>query len=368
MRAIVAHLLKMCATDALRLWAVKIMINDVQLEDEFDPFAVVLLIRWLQNNVQKPDGESHTLEQIAEDILGTTRHSLNRFLQQKLNRGDEEQVKARDYAIKLNPVLEQGRPFPPAVRKLYKSVYGDDMFVDLGESNPVQLPEVLRHRSMGHVPLEPADITPLTGLSALVRRSEDYVAAPELGDEAVLPGWSISLLHVVPGHVQQGLNHPLFVLHQRGLSNDSSLTVEGIVVTQDDRFVLQGVDIVQRRPFHAYLSIPDQWRNYRDNDPKQPITASGLMMGLSGGRTVFAGRFDLFAIPDTTIPVIATASQITAFDDRYQQIKQNSIGVRNLDGTVAELKALGIGSEEDWFKETLRNMRDRESGSPLLKP
>lgn len=343
--------------------------NDIQLEDEFDPFAVVLLIRWLQNNVSKPNGKSHTLERIAQDILGITRHSLNRFLQQKLNRGDEELVKARDYASKLKPVLDQGRPFPPAVRKLYKSVYGDGIFVDLDASDPVQLPEVLRHRSMGHVPEQPADIMPLIGLSALVRRSDDFVAAPEIGEDAVLPGWSISLLNVLPKHVQEGLNHPLFVLHQRGLSSSSSLTIEGIVVTQDDRFVLQGVDTLQRRPFHAYITIPDQWKSYRVSDLEPPVFGSGLMMGLSSvGRTVFAGRYDLFAIPKTALQADATPAEASAFEDHYQQIKQKSIGVRNLDDTVAELKELGIAGKVDWLKKTLRNLRDRGNGSPLLRP
>ena len=340
--------------------------EEIDIEDEFDPVAVIMLIRWLQN-VRAPDGSTHTLDKIAQDALGVSRHVLNRFLQQKLNRGDDETLRAREYAKKMRHLLDQGRPHPPAVRKLYKSVYGDADVLDLAENKPVQNPAVLRHRSMAEVPERRADITPLIGLSALVRTSNEYVAPTEPDEEGVQPGWSISILNAPPDHVQRGFNHPLFVLRQRGL-NRSGVTIEGVVITQDDRFIFQGVDTISSRPFHAYLPIGEAWQDYRSTTIDKPTFGSGVMMGLSSERGPFAGLFDIFAIPGTVVGSDATNIAKEGFRERYREIIQENTGVRNLTETVTVLEKLGIGGGTDWLKDTLRDMRDRARNRLLLKP
>lgn len=335
--------------------------------DEFDPFAVVILIRWLKSDVKAPDGKSHSFEKIADEILGVNRHTLYQFLQRKINH-DKEKLWARDYAHKLKLVLDQGRPFPPTIRNIYESVYGDVCSLELDNSKPVQLPEVVRHRAMAHVPREPANIKPLLGLSVLIRLSNESVPAPELGDGASLPGWSSSVLNVLPDHVQCGLNHPLFTLSQRGLNSNSTLTVNGIVITQNDRFVFQGIDTLSRRPFHAYLRIPDEWASYRDNSEQRPIFGSGMMMGLSsGGNSPFAGLFEVFAIPDKTLENTGEEAK-AGFNDLYRTIIGKSIGVRNLEDTVMEMVRLGIPGDTEALKSVIRTLRDRVASGRLLKP
>jgi len=341
--------------------------HDLSMEEEFDPFAVTMLIRWLQNHVPGPDGRAPTLRFIAEDILGhNNRYLLDRFLAQNLNKPEQMQ-RAREYAKKLKPVLDQGRPFPPAIRKLYIGVYGDETFVPIGEGKPVKLPEVVRHRSMANVPGEPADIGPLYGLSLVIRLSNDSIPAPELKDGAELPGWSLSVLNVLPSHVQSGLNHPLFTLRQRALNSNSIFTINGVVITQSDRFVFQGIDVFNRRPFHAYLLVPELWRRYRDKS-RETIFGSGMMMGLpSGGNLPFAGLFETFAIPQTSLTVDSSEIEMVQFRELYYQITRESIGVRDLDGTISEMIKLGIRGDAEWLKSVLRTVRDRVVRGKLLK-
>lgn len=338
------------------------------MNEDFEPFAVILLIRWLQNHVQTPDGRTHSLDRIAEEILGLTRHTLNRFLSENLNR-DEQKRRARDYAEKLKPVFDQGRPFPDVVRDLYEKVYGEDSFEDTVGDKPVKLPEILRHRVMTHVPRNHADIGPLIGLSVLIRLSGDSVPAPELSEGASLPGWSLSVLSVLPTHVQRGLNHPLFILRQRALDSNATVTIHGVVIPQADRFMFQGIDILSRHPFHAYFRVPDEWLSYRDASQGEPVFGSGLMMGLSStGQSPFCGLFELFAIPGTTLAPGASVDDRAAFEDRYKETIRNGIGVRNLDDTVSELEALGVRGRRDHLLSTLRTLRDRTRAGTLLKP
>ena len=338
----------------------------VELQDEFDPFAVILLIRWLENNVPLSNRKKRSISAIA-DTLGVSRHVLTRFLNRDLNR-DEEETRARQYAKKLKQVFDQGRPFPKPVLDLYESVYGQtDVHPpgDEAKDKPVQLREVFIQKSMARIPQDPAPLDPLIGLSALVRNANEPMPAPEMGPDASLPGWSVSILNVPPAHVQTGLNHPLFALRQKG-KDRAELTVEGIVITQEDRFVFQGIDTQSRRTFNATMTVGEDWGDYRNFDLRRPIVRSGVMLGLSSSRRAFGGLFDLFAIPHTVVAEGASEADKLAFRDRYRAMVENNAGVRDLEGTVEALEALGIKGGAEWLTETLRNMRER-SREILLK-
>lgn len=341
---------------------------EIELVEEFDPFALIMLVRWLQSHVKKPDKKLHSIEGLAKDYLGVSRDSLNRFLLQQLNRGEDEQAKAQEYAVKLKPVFDQGRPFPPAIRKLYKSIYGDTVSLLPDAGKPVQLVEVLRHRSMSPVEENPVDITPLIGLSALVRISDDDVPAPELGEGIKKRGWALSILNVLPEHVQGSLNHPLFILRQNGMNSNTSITIEGIVVTQNDRFIFHGIDTRQRRPIHGYLPDPERWFDFRNFDLEEPVYGSGLMVGLSAGRLPFAGLFELFAIPDTVVPKDASDDAKEAFRARYKEIVDAVPGVRTLEDTVATLQWLDVRGGSKWLMERIKRIEERTNAQQLLKP
>lgn len=341
--------------------------EEIELKEDFDPFAVVLLIRWLEHNVPGPGGKKRSIESIAK-ALYISRHVLNRFLSEKLNR-DEQAERARDYAKTLKPLLDQGRPFPRSILDLYATVYGDNETLDQkGPDKPVERPEVLRHRSMVRVPKEHAPIEPLVGLSALVRTANEHVKDKDSEEpDAMLPGWSISILNVPPQQVQKGYNHPLFVLRQKGLAR-SDLTIEGVVLTLGDRLVFKGIDNIATRTFNATMPVGADWKEYRNSGEKAPIYGSGVMLGLSSERGVFAGLFDLFAIPRSTLPENHKPEDMDAFKDRYKKAVDKHAGVRDLKGTVAALEALGIGGGSEWLADTLRNMRDRARNRLLLKP
>lgn len=332
------------------------------MADSFDPSSVNLLIRWLEHDVKKPNGKKHTLTDIA-NALGTDNNSLNRFLNHRLN-SDEEIRRGEQLAGPLKDLLTQGRPFPKAVSVLYEQVYGEDDPLQIDDALPVQRPEVLRHRSMARATDETDHLRTLLGVSVLVRTANELVPPTEAYETDDQHGWSVAILNVIPTHLQEGFNHPLFKLRQRG-RNGTSSTIEGIVITRDDRFVFQGIDTVRRLPFNATLRLPDDIRHYRRVDPKKdPVLATGVMLGLRSEGGAFGALFELFAVPEATLPEDATDTQKEAFRVRYRAAL-DAAGVRNLDETVAQLTKLGI-ADKGWLKDKLRTMRDRSMNSPVL--
>lgn len=327
----------------------------MQKDDKIDPVALILLIRWLEHNVPGADGKKLTLGNIAE-ACGVSRHVLNRFLGRKMNL-PEEADRAEKLLEPVRVLLDQARPFSPALRKLYGSVYEDAEPLDIDEGKPIRQVEVVRHLAMARIDVNEATLRPLYGLSVLIRVANEVVPPTRQDEKKDVHGWSVSLMNVVPPHVQAGLNHPLFKLRQRG-KNGASSTIEGVVITRDDRFIFQGTDTLRRLPFNATMRMPDDgMRSYRDADAKVPLLCTGVMLGLRSAGETFGTLFELLAVPGAEPPFDADSQALDQFRQRYTNALE-ATGVRNLPDTIDALLKIGF-YDAGWLQDKLRDMRSR---------
>ena len=211
--------------------------------------------------------------------------------------------------------------------------------------------------------LDEDNLNPLFGLSLILRASNETVPA-EAHETNDPQGWSISVVNVIPPFVQEGLNHPLFKLRQRGQTG-ATTTIEGVVVARDDRFVFQGTDTrhVACPLTRQCVCLDVGMRRFREENGA-PIMCTGIMLGLRSSGETFGALFELLAVPGIEPVDKDDAVGMRNFRERYRAALE-AAGVRNLRETVAELKKLGF-TDEDWLKDRLREMRDR--GPKPLRP
>lgn len=320
---------------------------------EADPVAVILLIRWVEHNMPGPNGEKQTLDRIA-NAFGVSRHVLNRFLRQKLSPLDEKE-RTRLFLEPLRAMLGDPRRLPGTVQTLMASVFGEADLFEQDESAPVHSPEVIHHQSMTKVEPDAAKLQPLYGLSVLLRIANETVPPTEAHEKNDVHGWSISVLNVIPPHIQKGRHHPLFKLRQRG-KNNVATTIEGVVITRDDRLIFQGVDTRRRLPFSATMAMPDAgMHKYRDANTQTMCT--GVMTGLRSAGEPFSTLFELLAVPGSEPTAPTKFEEAEAFRRRYRDALDKT-GVRNLRETVNALSNIGF-RDQKWLATKLRDMRDR---------
>ena len=200
----------------------------------------------------------------------------------------------------------------------------------------------------------------------IARRANEYVGDESHEEQGVTRGGSVSVLNVPPRGVQEGDHHPLFKLRQVGTSNHP-LTIEGVVVPRGDRLVLQGIEVQEQKAFSATVALShDKWIAYRPDQDKlrtEAIASSGVMLGLSSSKMPFVALFEIFAVPQSSLPEAPSPEDLQAFDVRYEFVK-DAAGVRTLEETVEALNRIGIPTSADQLTE----IRKRSSKTPSLKP
>lgn len=331
------------------------------MEDNTDQIAAMrFLLRWLRDEV-KINSESLTRDTLARH-LGINRDKLGKFLNQKLKR--EESKRFEELKAPLRKLLAMVEEWPGPVSQLVQEIYGVDDAQTVGPV--VDIPRVIRHFALAEV-LEAKNnpnIEQLYGLNVLIRLANETVPAPELRKDAMLPGWSVALLNVPPPHVQSGDHHPVFKIRQRGKNANAPLDIEGIIAIQQGRLILQGIDVQEKRPFNATLTIAGDWESYRDQTLERKVVGSGVMLGLSSSKSPFGSLFEIFAVPETRLTSNSTQAEILKFREIYKAAVDQVIGVRNLQETIKILKLIGVDAEA----EKLREMRERSEGAAPLKP
>lgn len=328
-----------------------------------DPKAVAFLLVWLLQFVRNGDGTKAYTQDAMAEACGLSRGKFKRFL--ALNLSDAElKERAVSISLKLLPVLDQARPFDEAFWPLYEQVYEGGERLQLDDNKPIKSPEVLRHLAMAKVDINAAPLEALYGLSVLVRPANDLLPRTAEDEPEEVNGWSVSVLTVPPPTLQEGLNHPVFRLRQRA-RNLTYTSVEGVIVTRDDRFVFQGIDASRKLPFNATLRLPEDMIHYRTpRDGKPPVMAKGVMLGLRSSGEAFGSFFELFAIPKGVLAEDADQLAKEAFSARYAK-SMEAVGVENLEETLRKLVTLGVG-EEEWLRLRLREMRDSARNATIL--
>lgn len=318
-------------------------------DQDFRTEAVRLLIRWAQHDAQI-DGAKANLEILAKH-LGSDRDKLNRFLLGNLNR-DEILQRADALAEKLRLVLKAQKALPAPIIEVMERVYGPEVREAAGEI--IQSAHVLGFRSLTEMAENAPSIAPLEGLSFAVRVANEFIQDPAspAGDPRFVHGWSLSVLNVLPEHVQTGRHHPLFKFRQEG-RNGYRTDIEGVVVPRRDRILFEGVDVQERRAFMASLAINlDDLERYRKLDP--PRSLRGLMLGLSSARAPFAALFDVLPIPGSVLPEEASEDEQTAFKRIYYEARE-AAGVRDLEGTLHHMRKLGVVADRNRLEQLQLN-------------
>lgn len=324
------------------------------------PYAVAMLVNWVAQFARTKDEKKYTMEKLAP-ICGLSTAQLKRFM--RLDTSESDLIaKAERIATRLRKVVLNERPFESEFLPLYTQVYGEDLEDPL-TNQPVRLVEVTSHLAMAKVDENYNDLEPLYGLSLLLRPSNDLVPRTRDDEPELVPGWSLSLLNVVPPYIQKGKFHPLFRLRQRG-RNDAEFSIEGVIVTRDDRFVFQGLHAKRKLPFNATLHLPEDMTGYRAASPKIPVMAKGVMLGLRASGSPFSSFFEIFAVPRGRLEQDASLLDKQAFNDLYARVMRE-VGVGNLEETLAKLDKLGVKNPE-WLAHRLREMRDRALYSVIL--
>jgi len=322
-----------------------------------------LILRWVQHDAGLPGRAKTNLDDIAEAV-GISRDKLNKFLARTGN-PDEMKRRHSEIAERLVPTLGQYKEIPPQIAHLLDDVY--DGQVATVREDVVESPRVIAHKALIRPDEdEETRLRPLYGVSLIVRRANETVAAPREDDpDARTPGWSISILNVPPAHVMAGNHHPLFKLRQYGFTQQE-VTIEGVVIAKGERITLQGLELGEGRPFTGLINANhERWKNYR---PAQGAVRTdgtaiqGLMLGLSSGRVHFATIMELYALPNSVLPKGADDGARKVFDEQYERAKQ-VVGVHSLEAAVEKLNGLGIGATVGH----LQDMRDRATQSPVLR-
>lgn len=318
-------------------------------EQDFRTEAVRLLIRWAQHDAQI-DGAKANLEILARH-LGSDRDKLNKFLLGNLNR-DELRQRGDALAEKLRWVLKAQQSLPAPIVEVMERVYGPD--AEDAAGGIIESPHVLSFRSLTETARNAPSVQPLEGLSFAVRVANEFVPDPEgtPGEPRFVHGWSLSVLNVLPAHLQTGRHHPLFKFRQEG-RNGYRTDIEGVVVPRRDRILFEGVDVADRRAFMASLAINlDDLERYRTLETPQPLR--GLMLGLSSGLAPFSAPFDLLPIPGSVLPRTPSETDAAVFRDIYVAARR-AAGVRDLDGTLQRMAELGVVVDRSRLEQLYRN-------------
>lgn len=316
--------------------------------------SIRLLIRWIQHEGGlSSQGGSARLEDIAE-ALDLSRTQLNRFLQQELNTTEEVQ-RADEIAQRLRPRLDKRKDLPFSITRLLEDLYGPPDIALPKDAVVTDLAVVRMRSMMANEAYSDEHVTPVFGLSLLIRQSNELVRT---GPDTYQRGWSLSLLNMPPSHIQRGAHHPVFRLTQTSLAG-TSMTIQGIALARRDRLTLQGIETQQRRSFTASVALPDDdgWTVFHNSEA--PL--NGVMLGLSSSRANFACLFELFKVPGSTLDKNASGAAKERFRALYNSARE-ATGVRNLEETVTILNRLGIKASE----AHLLRLKQRGDDSPLL--
>ncbi len=199
-----------------------------------------------------------------------------------------------------------------------------------------------------------ANLHLISGLSALVRPANETVEGE--------PGVSLSIVNMIPIHVEAGDYHPVFKIRQVG-AKGGVVDIEGVILAQADRVVLTGRDSELSR--NVVLSVfynSEVAENYRSLEPgKKRRGLSGVMLGLSSQRAHFTTLFRMYAIPESYVPAESVDDKriLKKFELLYEDARTHA-GVYTEAGLEAPLKALSITkSEKDIHKMLKQASEDR---------
>lgn len=310
--------------------------------------ALRLLVRFLQHE--------HDLRLEALKTRLDHNHNLKKTAVDSFLKGTPPKDPEQAYQAIANEVaqdLQAIGDFAGPIQILFDLVYDVP-----AESGAIEDSAVIGFRSLltQNAAAEESFLPRLQGLSLMVRRSTEYVSEAGTASEAKTPGYSLSLLNVLPRGVGKGHHHPLFKIKQKGTLASRIVDISGAVVFQDDRFVLSGCELRERRPFECNVHFAaEQFDVYRTgHDP-----LSGVMLGVSHSKSGFGALFQLYAVPGGTLaPDESNPEAIAAFDKLRKHIDSEAVGVMNRAVLLERLALLGIAGIESHLDEMDRLARE----------
>jgi len=323
--------------------------------------AMRTMVRWVQTEGGlKKKQKNAKLDAIAEHV-GISRDQLNKFLGQKLNDDDARKIHVR-LAQGLRAAIIEKNTIPQHIADIAEDIYGEA--VTGVDAQAIQTPRVLRYKALSDAePRGEKDLATLTGLNLVIRRSTESLPAPTKDNpEAEIKGWAVALLNVIPRHYQDGNHHPLFKMRQVSLSRNE-LVVEGVIVAHNDRIVLEGVELTEKKLLSATIAASaDDWDRYRAAKKQDRRFTKGIMIGLSNAKAPFAAPFICVSVPNSVLPKNPSPAQEADFNDIHLRARK-SLGVRDLKETVEAVQHLGVSLEPGH----LEDLRDQAMNAQTFK-
>jgi len=322
----------------------------------------------------------------SQDIAKAVSRNRSTFSTEMSKPATNREAERRLYNIYGKWLLAEARsraPLPRFFRSLFDEVLteeaaneicppsrSDTRYLDVksGGHFDVVNDELCRNRNSGYevdcslMRSDPNGFPRLTGLSILVRPSNQAINIAEPGHPRNLQyGVSISLLNLIPEHIQTGRYHPLFKLRQKSAERNV-IDIEGVVLVQDDRIILSGREEGQKRNMLASISFRREAAElFRDpENGKKSEAIMGMMLGVSNSRSHFGSLFTIFALPGGFV------SREDAKDpkvmERFQAIYdagRAAAGVYSEDDVYQKLQELGISDHGDDIRYLLhRDLRN----------
>ena len=326
-----------------------------------------------------------TVEANRSTIGGATgldRGDVGKFLNRKALKDSRERLIYEKFGGWAFSTARDRRPLPGYMRQVFEGFLldgaVDQVFTSppggggatskLGKGGALVVEDAVSlTRSSGYLSNDNATIagasgpSNLEGLSILVRPSNEPLRDGGVLSDAV----SLSLLNVIPPHVQFGRHHPLFKLSQKGVAG-TLVDIEGILLCQSGRFVLSGRDTVERRNMIASIYVePDSVRGFRSAGAARKGGLSGVMLGLSNQRVHFGSLFKLFWIPGSFLSEsdIKMKSKREAFSKLYDKLRYDTIGVYLERDVEAALASIGV----EGASSTIATMLERSADDRVFR-
>lgn len=331
--------------------------------------SLILLCRAL---ISKSD---HTADSIAK-LLQISRDQFNSFLNHK-KLSPTVKTRYEDVARALYSEFTKIKFFNGPTRNLLAYVYEElpDISIEgistQEGSSIVKTDEVRTQKSpyLDNVEAREAKLPSLFGLNVLVRLANDFIPV-EGESELQERGWSLSIMNIIPEYIQTGRHHPLFKIRQYGTSGADDIEIEGQIISQDDRFLFSGVEVLQKRPVILTFSYSnEQIRNYSNPDKLDPrgdsCSLSGLQFGVSNSKKQFASHAKLFQIRNAVLKEedLEIVKAQDAFLKQYKEARQLA-GIMNATTLIERLKQLDVVLSND----TLAKWKEDASKQSVFTP
>ena len=331
--------------------------------------ASVGALRQLIDFIRRDRKSSLKALAIEEWGMGS-QHKLSDFMNLNLNR----QAEALAYTLFAEKALDSRKgarkKLPSYMSSVVATIYSDEVADELISNegleedkignprrgiirDPVTLLRGSGYPSQDSVHrIREIGLRQIAGLSVLIRPSNEQVKE----NGAISEGLSLSIVNLIPEHIETGDFHPVFKIRQRGVRG-AVIDIEGVVLAQEDRIVLSGRDTELKR--NAVVSIyynSDEALTYRNFGARRKRRGfSGVMLGLSNQRAHFASLFRMYAIKGGFVaPDEASDNQVRSqFVDRYESARDLA-GVYSEDRLLQVLESLGIRDVADDIGEMMK--------------